>query len=54
MKPVFVDTFRPAQEQQIGLVRRLAKAVLPVSSSAGTASDMAVIVRDARRRTNCR
>lgn len=48
MKPVFVDTFRPAQEQQIGLVRRLAKAGAARVFVGGDRSDMAVIVRDAR------
>lgn len=48
MKPVFVDTFRPAQEQQIGLVRRLAKAGAARVFVGGDRGDMAVIVRDAR------
>ncbi|MBD9372541.1 branched-chain amino acid ABC transporter substrate-binding protein [Rhizobium sp. ARZ01] len=48
MKPVFVDTFRPAQEQQIGLVRRLAKAGATRVFVGGDRGDMAVIVRDAR------
>lgn len=48
MKPVFVDTFRPAQEQQIGLVRRLAKTGATHVFVGGDRGDVAVIARDAR------
>lgn len=48
MKPVFVDTYRPAQEQQIGLVRRLAKAGATRIFVGGDRGDMAIIQRDAR------
>ncbi len=48
MKPVFVDTYRPAQEQQIGLVRRLARAGATRVFVGGDRGDMAIILRDAR------
>ncbi|PTM90210.1 ABC transporter substrate-binding protein [Mycoplana dimorpha] len=48
MKPVFVDTYRPAQEQQIALVRRLAKVGATRVFVGGERSDVAVIVRDAQ------
>lgn len=48
MKPVFVDTYRPAQEQQIGLVRRLARAGATHVFVGGDRGDMAIILRDAR------
>lgn len=48
MKPAFVDTFRPAQEQQIGLVRRLSKAGATRVFVGGDRGDMATMVRDAQ------
>ncbi|MBB3975039.1 branched-chain amino acid transport system substrate-binding protein [Rhizobium azooxidifex] len=48
MKPVFVDTYRPAQEQQIGLVRRLVRAGATRVFVGGDRGDMAIILRDAR------
>ncbi|HVK92614.1 MAG TPA: ABC transporter substrate-binding protein [Mycoplana sp.] len=48
MKPVFVDTYRPAQEQQIALVRRLAKVGATRVFVGGDRTDVAVIVRDAQ------
>jgi branched-chain amino acid transport system substrate-binding protein len=47
MKPAFVDTFRPAQEQQLSLVRRLAKTGVTRVFVGGDRSDVAVIARDA-------
>ena len=48
MKATFVDTFRPAQEQQIALVRRLSKTGVTRVFVGGDRSDVAVIARDAR------
>lgn len=48
MKPIFIDTYRPSQEQQIGLVRRLARAGATRVFVGGDRGDMAVILRDAR------
>lgn len=46
MKAAFVDTFRPAQEQQLTLVRRLAKTGVTRVFVGGDRSDIAVIARD--------
>lgn len=48
MKPVFTDTYRPAQEQQLSLVRRLAKTGATHVFIAGDRNDTAVIARDAK------
>ncbi|WJR66670.1 branched-chain amino acid ABC transporter substrate-binding protein [Neorhizobium sp. CSC1952] len=45
--PVFTDTFRPGQEQQVALVRRLAKAGATHVFVGGDRNDMAIIARDA-------
>lgn len=47
MKAAFVDTFRPAQEQQLTLVRRLAKTGVTRVFVGGDRTDVAVIARDA-------
>ncbi|MCF3639037.1 ABC transporter substrate-binding protein [Rhizobium sp. TRM95111] len=47
MKAVFVDTFRPAQEQQIALVRRLAGTGATRVFVGGDRTDTAIIARDA-------
>jgi branched-chain amino acid transport system substrate-binding protein len=47
LKPVFTDTYRPGQEQQISLVRRLKKAGAAKVFVGGDRSDIAVIARDA-------
>ncbi|MFM2280435.1 MAG: hypothetical protein RLZZ444_2666 [Pseudomonadota bacterium] len=47
MKPMFVDTYRAAQETQMPLVRRLAKAGVTHVFVAGDRNDMAIITRDA-------
>jgi branched-chain amino acid transport system substrate-binding protein len=47
MKPIFVDTFRPAQEQQLTLVRRLAKTGATRVFVGGDRTDTAIIARDA-------
>jgi branched-chain amino acid transport system substrate-binding protein len=46
MKATFVDTFRPAQEQQLTLVRRLAKTGVTRVFVGGDRADIAVIARD--------
>ncbi|MBN9030482.1 MAG: branched-chain amino acid ABC transporter substrate-binding protein [Rhizobiales bacterium 63-7] len=48
LKPAFIDTYRPGQEQQIGLVRRLSKAGVTRVFVGGDRSDVAIIARDAR------
>ncbi|MGD9476623.1 ABC transporter substrate-binding protein [Shinella sp. G-2] len=48
MKAAFVDTFRPAQEQQLSLVRRLAKTGATRVFVGGDRTDAAIIARDAR------
>ncbi|WP_411035828.1 ABC transporter substrate-binding protein [Shinella sp. BYT-45] len=48
MKATFVDTFRPAQEQQLTLVRRLAKTGVTHVFVGGDRTDVAVIARDAK------
>ncbi len=45
--PVFTDTFRPGQEQQISLVRRLAKAGATHVFVGGDRNDASIIARDA-------
>lgn len=45
--PVFTDTFRPGQEQQVALVRRLAKAGARRVFVGGDRNDLAIIARDA-------
>ncbi|MDI7863302.1 branched-chain amino acid ABC transporter substrate-binding protein [Rhizobiaceae bacterium n13] len=47
LKPVFVDTYRPGQEQQVALVRRLARAGATHVFVGGDRSDITVIARDA-------
>ena len=47
MKAAFVDTYRPAQEQQLTLVRRLAKTGVTHVFVGGDRTDVAVIARDA-------
>lgn len=47
LKPVFTDTFRPGQEQQISLVRRLRKAGVTKVFVGGDRSDISIIARDA-------
>jgi branched-chain amino acid transport system substrate-binding protein len=48
LKPVFTDTFRPGQEQQLTLVRRLQKAGASRIFVGGDRNDVAVIARDAK------
>lgn len=48
MKAAFVDTYRPAQEQQLTLVRRLAKTGVTRVFIGGDRTDAAVIARDAK------
>lgn len=45
--PVFTDTYRPSQEQQVSLVRRLAKSGATHVFTGGDRNDTAVIARDA-------
>lgn len=47
LTPVFTDTYRPGQEQQISLVRRLAKSGATHIFVGGDRADTAVIARDA-------
>ncbi|MGG7518444.1 branched-chain amino acid ABC transporter substrate-binding protein [Allorhizobium undicola] len=47
MKPVFTDTYRPGQENQIALVRRLQKTGATHVFIGGDRSDVAIIARDA-------
>jgi branched-chain amino acid transport system substrate-binding protein len=47
LKPVFVDTFRPQLDNQIGLVGRLRKAAATHVLAAGDRDDIAVMGRDA-------
>lgn len=47
LKPAFTDTFRPGQEQQLSLVRRLQKAGATHVFVGGDRNDVAVIARDA-------
>jgi branched-chain amino acid transport system substrate-binding protein len=48
LKPVFVDTFRPQLDNQIGLVGRLRKAGATHLFVGGDRDDIAVIARDAQ------
>jgi branched-chain amino acid transport system substrate-binding protein len=48
LKPVFTDTYRPGQEQQVALVRRLKKAGAAKVFVGGDRSDVAIIARDAK------
>lgn len=48
MKAAFVDTYRPTQEQQLTLVRRLAKTGVTRVFIGGDRADVAVIARDAK------
>lgn len=48
LKPVFVDTFRPQLENQIGLVGRLRKAAATHVFVGGDRDDIAIMARDAR------
>ncbi|MCM2292836.1 ABC transporter substrate-binding protein [Allorhizobium sp. BGMRC 0089] len=47
MKPVFTDTYRPGQDQQIALVRRLQRAGVSHAFISGDRNDIAMIARDA-------
>ncbi|MDQ0453782.1 branched-chain amino acid ABC transporter substrate-binding protein [Rhizobium paknamense] len=47
LKPVFTDTYRPNQENQIALVRRLQKTGATHVFIGGDRSDVAIIARDA-------
>ena len=47
LQPVLVDTFRPAQEQQLSLVRRLSQAGATHVFIGGTRGDVAIVARDA-------
>lgn len=47
MKPVFYDTIRPGQENQISLARRLAKAGATHALFTGDRGDAAILARDA-------
>lgn len=47
LKPVFVDTFRPQVDNQIGLVGRLRKAGATHVLAGGDRDDIAIIARDA-------
>ena len=47
LKPVFVDTFRPQMENQIGLVGRLARAGATQVFVGGDRDDVAIMARDA-------
>lgn len=48
MKAAFIDNFRPAQEVQTQLIRRLAKAGITHVFAASDRNDMSVMARDAR------
>ncbi len=47
LKPVFVDTFRPQMDNQIGLVGRLRKAGATRVFAGGDGADIAIMGRDA-------
>lgn len=47
LKPVFVDTFRPQLDNQIGLVGRLRKAGATHVFAGGDGADVAIMARDA-------
>ncbi len=48
LKPAFVDTFRPGQEQQLTLVRRARNAGVTHAFIGGDRNDVAIIARDAK------
>lgn len=48
LKPAFIDTFRPGQEQQLALVRRLKTAGVTRAFVGGDRNDVSIIARDAR------
>lgn len=48
LKPAFIDTFRPGQEQQLALVRRVRNAGATHAFIGGDRSDVAIIARDAK------
>lgn len=48
MRPVFTDTYRPGQDQQISLVRRLKKAGATHVVIGGDRTDISIIARDAK------
>jgi branched-chain amino acid transport system substrate-binding protein len=50
LKPVFVDTFRPALENQLALVNRLKKSGASRVFVGGDRSDIAILARDAAAR----
>lgn len=47
LKPALIDTFRPADEKQFGLVRRIAASGVTRLLIAGERPDVAIIARDA-------
>ena len=47
LKPTFADTIRPGQEQQVALVRRLARTGITHVFIGGERNDIAIIARDA-------
>ncbi len=47
LKPVFVDTFRPQMDNQIGLIGRLRKAGATHVFVGGDRDDIAIMARDA-------
>jgi branched-chain amino acid transport system substrate-binding protein len=47
LKPAFIDTFRPGQDQQLTLVRRLKTAGVTHAFVGGDRNDIAIIARDA-------
>ena len=49
LKPVFIDTFRPQLDNQIGLIGRLRKAGATHVFAGGDREDIAIIARDAAR-----
>ncbi len=48
LKPAFIDTFRPGQEQQLTLVRRLKTAGISHVFVGGDRNDVSIIARDAK------
>jgi branched-chain amino acid transport system substrate-binding protein len=48
LKPAFIDTFRPGQEQQLTLVRRARNAGVTHAFIGGDRNDVAIIARDAK------
>lgn len=48
LKPAFIDTFRPGQEQQLTLVRRLKTAGITHAFVGGDRNDVSIIARDAK------